>query len=92
MKTLKLLHSHLTKRSQRTKVNSSFITWSELLQDVPQGSFLGSILFNIYLNIFYLTEMTHVCNFANDTTFYVCGKDLDSLINRLEHDTALTVE
>ena len=63
-----------------------------MLQDVPQGSFLGSILFNIYLNIFYLTEMTHVCNFADDTTFYVCGKDLDTLINRLEHDTALAVE
>ena len=36
--------------------------------------------------------MTYVCDFADDTTFYVCGKDLDPLINRLEHDTALAVE
>ena len=28
IKTLKLLHSYLTKRWQRTKVNSSFSTWS----------------------------------------------------------------
>ena len=69
IKTLKLLHSYLTKRWQRTKVNSSFSTWSELLQGAPQGSVLGPILFNIYLNdILYLTEMTQVCNFADDTT------------------------
>ena len=31
-------------------------------------------------------------NFADDTTFYVYDKDLNTLINRLEHDTALAVE
>ena len=93
IKTLKLLHSYLTKRWQRTKVNSSFSTWSELLQGVPQGSVLGPILFNIYLNdLFYLTEMTQICNFADETTFYICDKDLNVLINRLEHDTSLAVE
>ena len=93
IKTLKLLHSYLTKRWQRTKVNSSFSTWSELLQGIPQGSVLGPVLFNIYLNdLFYLTEMTQVCNFADDPTFYVCDKDLNILINRLEHDTSLAVE
>ena len=77
IKTLKLLRNYLTKSWQATKVNSSFSTWSELLQDPPQGSVLGSILFSNYLNdLFYLTEMTQACNFADDTTFYVCDKDL----------------
>ena len=92
-KTLKLLLTYLTKRWQRTKINSSFRTWSELLQGVPQGSVFGPIFFNIYLNdLFYLTEMTQVCNFADDTTFYICDKDLSTLINRLEHDAAVAVE
>ena len=47
IKTLKLMHNYLRKRWQRTKVNSSFRTWSELLQGVSQGSVLGPILFNI---------------------------------------------
>ena len=90
IKALKLLHSYLTKRWQRTKVNSSSSTWSELLQNFPQEFVLGSIFFNIYLNdFFYLTEMTQVNNFGDDSTFYVCHKDLNTLINRLEHDTSL---
>ena len=57
------------------------------------GSVLGSILFNIYLNdLFYLTEMTQVFNFADDTTFYVCDKYLNTLINRLEHYTTLAID
>ena len=36
--------------------------------------------------------MTQLFNFADDTTFYVCDKDLNTSINRLEHDTALAVE
>ena len=46
---IKLVNSYLTKRWQKTKARSSFSTWSELLQGVPQGSVLESILFNIYL-------------------------------------------
>ena len=36
--------------------------------------------------------MTQVCNFADDTTFSVRDKDLNTLINRLEHNTAVAVE
>ena len=54
---------------------------------------LGPLLFNIYLNdLFYLAKLTKVCNFADDTTFYACDNDLETLINRLEHDSFLAIE
>ena len=50
-------------------------------------------MFNIYINdLFYITEMTNVCNYADDTTVYACDSDLESLIKRLEHDSMLAIE
>ena len=85
---LETMQSYLSDRWQRTKVNSSFSTWRELLCGVPQGSVLGPILFNIYLNdLFY--ELYDVCNFADDTTLYACDIELENVISQLE-DNALT--
>ena len=36
--TLRLMHSYLANRKQRTKTNSSYSFWKEILYGVPQGS------------------------------------------------------
>ena len=42
--------------------------------------------------MFSLIGSTEVCNFADNTTFYACDKDLNHLINRLEHHSFLAIE
>ena len=91
--SLLLIMDYLSERSQRVKIDSAFSSWSNLDKGVPQGSVLGPLLFNIYINdLFWVNEMTEVCNFADDTTLYTCDGEIKSVIRKLEHDTLLAIE
>ena len=45
-----LLNSCLKDRKQNVKINNVFSAFQNILSGVPQGSILGPILFNIFLN------------------------------------------
>ena len=89
---LEIIYDYLSDRWQRTKINTSFSSWSLILCGMPQGSVLGPKYFNIYINdLFFLFLCTSVCNMADDTTPYACDVDLPRLIRNLEGDTASAI-
>ena len=72
-----IILSYLSDRWQHVKIDSSFSSWSKLTQGALQGSVLGPLLFNIYLNdSFFALKDIEFCNFADDITPFVCDLDL----------------
>ena len=91
--SLALIFNYLSDRKQRTKVNNSFSTWSDIKTGVPQGSILGPLLFNIYLNdIFFFVNENNLTNYADDNTPYAVDSNIDALIDSIVHDTSTLIK
>ena len=87
MASLSLLKNYLANRKQRTKVGSSYRDWFELIRGIPQGSILGPLLFNTFINdIFFEIQKSNIRNFADDNTLYSCSQDLQTVIENLTYD------
>ena len=53
-----LVHDYLPNRKQKNKVKRTYISWLEIVFDLPQGSILGPLSYNI--NIF-LADLLKEC-------------------------------
>ena len=85
--SLRLLNCYLSNRKQRTKIGSSFSSWLEIILGVPQGSILGPLLFNIFINdLLSVIQKTRICNFADDNTIYSFASSTEAVISNLKYD------
>ena len=85
--SLAFIHSYLSGRKDRVRIESTYSNWLPLLHGVPQGSILGPILFNVFINdLFYFVNEDDLCNFADDNTLHKCASSLEKVIEALHLD------
>ena len=85
---LRVIYSYLENTKQRTKINSSYSSWEEILFGVPQGLILRPLLFNIFLcDMFFELRQTDFASYIDDNTPYVEANNIDEVITILENDS-----
>jgi hypothetical protein len=88
-----LVLSYLSHRKQRVKIGSTRSEWLSLDKGVPQGSILGPILFNVFINdIFYFISSCLLLNYADDNTLVHVSDNIDDLVKILSYESNISVQ
>lgn len=71
---IKVLYSYFQNRTFYVDINKATSTTRPILAGVPQGSLLGPVLFNIYINDMPSNDKTSLGIYADDTASYASSK------------------
>ena len=86
--SLCFIFSYLSGRTQRTKVNNAYISYTDIKYGVPQCSILGPLLFNIDLcDLFSWDYKYDIANYADDNTPHTSDISLNLVLEKLEIST-----
>ena len=89
-----LIENFLSERTQRVVLNGIESDWIKLKRGVPQGTILGPLLFNIYVNDLakIVDKDCTVVQYADDTFLFTSDTDEISSKTKLEHNFSKIID
>ena len=96
--SLVLINDYLSNGKQWTKIGACYSTWHNILYGVPQGSILGPLLFNIYINdLLLFSQNFTMADYADDCSPYEFSGSIGDVIQKIDsrlttHDSRILIE
>ena len=87
------IHSYLSNRKQCVCINNILSEFNKVISGVPQGTTVGSILFNCFFNDFYyFIKNANVHNFADVNTLTTFAQNVRTLISVLGSESNIAID
>ena len=88
-----LFSSYLCNRFQRIKLNNCRSEWAAIRKGIPQGSILGPLFSNVFVNdMFHFKEKCDLYNYADDNSLSVASYHMHDVLSYLNRECENTVK
>ena len=87
--SLNFFHSYPKRGQNSVKINSTYSFLYGLLSSVPQGSILGQVIFNTFINNFYWVKESQLHKFVDDNAISSANFSVQKLLETPERENQI---